>query len=158
MVQLFRWIKQDLRIKAFYGTSENAVKTQIWVALSVYVLVAIVRKRLALNVSLYQLLQILSVTLFEKTPISIAVFAIGSQFDVSTTATNCNCSTYDRTLLVVHTFVVDEQQAWLASVLKGKAHGTKITRPRVTGRLRSCQRKRSRMAKPANPRKITKVA
>ena len=77
----FRWIKQHLRIKAFYGTSENAVKTQIWVALSVYVLVAIVRKRLALNVSLYQLLQILSVTLFEKTPISIAVFAIGSQFD-----------------------------------------------------------------------------
>ena len=77
----FRWIKQHLRIKAFYGTSENAVKTQIWVALSVYVLVAIVRKRLALNVSLYQLLQILSVTLFEKTPISIAVLAIGSQFD-----------------------------------------------------------------------------
>ena len=77
----FRWIKQHLRIKAFYGTSENAVKTQIWVALSVYVLVAIVRKRLALNVSLYQLLQILSVTLFEKTPISIAVFAISSQFD-----------------------------------------------------------------------------
>ena len=77
----FRWIKQHLRIKAFYGTSENAVKTQIWVALSVYVLVAIVRKRLALDVSLYQLLQILSVTLFEKTPISIAVFDIGSQFD-----------------------------------------------------------------------------
>ena len=77
----FRWIKQHLRIKAFYGTSENAVKTQIWVALSVDVLVAIVRKRLALNVSLYQLLQILSVTLFENTPISIAVFALGSQFD-----------------------------------------------------------------------------
>ena len=70
-----------LRIKAFYGTSENAVKTQIWIALSVYVLVAIVKKRLALDVSLYKLLQILSVTLFEKTPISIAVFDAGSQFD-----------------------------------------------------------------------------
>jgi len=77
----FRWIKQHLRIKAFYGTSENAVKTQIWIALSIYVLVAIVKKRLALDISLYKLLQILSVTLFEKTPISIAVFDVGSQFD-----------------------------------------------------------------------------
>jgi hypothetical protein len=76
----FRWIKSHLRLKAFYGTSENAVKTQIWIALSVYVLVAIVKKRLALDVSLYKLLQILSVTLFEKTPISIAVFDAGSQF------------------------------------------------------------------------------
>jgi len=66
----FKWIKQHLRIKAFYGTSENAVKTQIWIALSIYVLVAIVKKRLALESSLYKLLQILSVTLFEKTPIS----------------------------------------------------------------------------------------
>jgi Domain of unknown function (DUF4372)/Transposase DDE domain len=65
----FKWIKQHLRIKAFYGTSENAVKTQIWIAVSVYVLVAIVRKRLGLEASLYQILQILSVTLFEKTPI-----------------------------------------------------------------------------------------
>ena len=77
----FRWIKQHLRIKAFSGTSENAVKTQIWIALSVYVLVAIVKKRLALDVSLYKLLQILSVTLFEKTPISMAVLDVGSQFD-----------------------------------------------------------------------------
>jgi transposase len=65
----FKWIKQHLRIKAFYGTSENAVKTQIWIAVSVYVMVAIVRKRLGLEASLYQILQILSVTLFEKTPI-----------------------------------------------------------------------------------------
>ena len=65
----FRWIKQHLRIKKFYGASENAVKTQIWIAVSVYVLVAIVRKRLGLEASLYQILQILSVTLFEKTPI-----------------------------------------------------------------------------------------
>ena len=71
----FKWIKQHLRIKAFYGTSENAVKTQIWIAVSVYVLVAIVRKRLGLEASLYQLLQILSLTLFEKTPISCALQA-----------------------------------------------------------------------------------
>ena len=65
----FKWIKQHLRIKKFYGASENAVKTQIWIAVSVYVLVAIARKRLGLEASLYQILQILSVTLFEKTPI-----------------------------------------------------------------------------------------
>ena len=65
----FKWIKQHLRIKAFYGTSENAVKTQIWIAISVYVLVAIVKKRLNLSLSLYTILQILSVSLFEKTPI-----------------------------------------------------------------------------------------
>lgn len=65
----FKWIKQHLRIKAFYGTSENAVKTQIWIAVSIYVLVAIVKKRLGLDQSLYTILQILSVSLFEKTPI-----------------------------------------------------------------------------------------
>jgi len=65
----FRWIKQHLRIKAFYGTTENAVKTQVWVALSVYVLVAIVKKQLGLDMSLYKILQILSITIFEKTPI-----------------------------------------------------------------------------------------
>lgn len=61
-----KWIKQHLRIKAFYGVSENAVKTQIWIAVSVYVLVAIVRKRLGLEASLYQILQILSLTLFRE--------------------------------------------------------------------------------------------
>ena len=80
---LFKWIKQHLRIKAFFGTSENAVKTQIWIAVSVYVLVAIVRKRLGLDVSLYQILQILSVTLFEKTPILQALQASDSQDDSS---------------------------------------------------------------------------
>jgi len=69
----FKWIKQHLRIKAFFGTSENAVKTQIWIAISVYLLVAIVKKRLDLPGSLYTLLQILSVTLFEKMPISQAL-------------------------------------------------------------------------------------
>ena len=65
----FKWIKQHLRIKAFYGTSENAVKTQIWIAISVYVLVAIVKKRMKLDLSLYTILQILSVSLFEKIPL-----------------------------------------------------------------------------------------
>lgn len=65
----FRWIKQHLRIKSFFGTSENAVKTQVWIAVSVYVLVAIVRKRLALDASLYETLQILSLTMFETTPL-----------------------------------------------------------------------------------------
>ena len=78
----FKWIKQHLRIKAFYGTSENAVKTQIWIAVSVYVLVAIVRKRLMLTISLYQILQILSVTLFEKTPILQALQPSDSQEDL----------------------------------------------------------------------------
>jgi len=78
----FKWIKQHLRIKAFYGTSENAVKTQIWIAVSVYVRVAIVRKRLGLEVSLYQILQILSVTLFEKTPILQALQTSGSNNDL----------------------------------------------------------------------------
>jgi hypothetical protein len=75
----FKWIKQHLRIKAFYGTSENAVKTQIWIAISVYVLVAITKKRLNLQHSLYSVLQILSVTTLEKTPI----LQILSQIDES---------------------------------------------------------------------------
>ena len=65
----FKWIKQHLRIKSFYGTSENAVKTQIWIAITVYVLVAIIKKRLKVDLSLYTILQILSITLFEKMPI-----------------------------------------------------------------------------------------
>ena len=62
----FKWIKQHLRIKRFYGTSENAVKTQVWIAISTYVLVAIMKKRLKIDLSLYTILQILSITLFEK--------------------------------------------------------------------------------------------
>ena len=77
----FKWIKQHLRIKAFYGTTENAVKTQLWIAVSVYVLVAIVRKRLGLEATLYQILQVLSITLFEKTPILRALQACDSQTD-----------------------------------------------------------------------------
>ena len=76
---MFKWIKQHLRIKAFYGTSENAVKTQIWIAVSVYVLVAIVRKRLGIQVSLYQILQVLSLTLFEKSPFLRALQQIDPQ-------------------------------------------------------------------------------
>jgi hypothetical protein len=69
----FKWIKQHLRIKAFYGTSDNAVKTQVWIAISVYVLVAIVKKELRIERSLYEILQILSLTLFEKTPVFTAL-------------------------------------------------------------------------------------
>jgi hypothetical protein len=65
----FKWIKQHLRIKAFFGTSQNAVKTQIWIAISIYVLVAIIKKQLRLSASLYQILQVVSVTIFERTPI-----------------------------------------------------------------------------------------
>lgn len=65
----FKWIKQHLRIKAFYGTSENAVKTQLWIAISVYVLIAIIKKRLSVELSPYTILQILSITLFEKVPL-----------------------------------------------------------------------------------------
>jgi len=69
----FKWIKQHLRIKAFYGTTDNAVKTQVWIAISVYVLAAIVKKELKLDRSLSEILQILSVTLFEKTPLFTAL-------------------------------------------------------------------------------------
>ena len=78
----FKWIKQHLRIKAFFGTSENAVKTQIWIAVSVYVMVAIVRKRLGLEASLYQILQVVSITLFEKTPILRALQGQDSRSDL----------------------------------------------------------------------------
>jgi len=71
----FKWIKQHLRIKAFFGTSDNAVKTQVWIAISVYVLIAIIKKRLNIELSLYTILQILSVTVFEKIPILQALQA-----------------------------------------------------------------------------------
>lgn len=83
----FKWIKQHLRIKAFYGTSENAVKTQIWIAVCVYVLVAILKKRLGLDQSLYAILQILSVSLFEKTQI-IQAFSKNESIDEA--AESCN--------------------------------------------------------------------
>ena len=77
----FKWIKQHLRIKAFFGTTENAVKTQIWIAISVYVLVAIIRKQLNLDLSLYTILQILSVTLFEKVSILQVLTEAGYKTD-----------------------------------------------------------------------------
>jgi hypothetical protein len=79
----FKWIKQHLRIKQFYGTSENAVKTQIWIAVSVYVLVAIVRKRLSLEASLYTLLQVISVTVFEKIEIQTAFSQSADRYDTA---------------------------------------------------------------------------
>ena len=82
----FKWIKQHLRIKAFFGTSENAVKTQVWIAVSVYVLVAILKKRLGLDHSLYTILQFLSVSLFEKTPILQAFSNIADQPEIDENA------------------------------------------------------------------------
>jgi hypothetical protein len=86
----FKWIKQHLRIKQFYGTSENAVKTQIWIAVSVYVLVAIVRKRLNIEVSLYTLMQVFSLAIFEKIPIRTAFLRepYGSENDIENNQLN----------------------------------------------------------------------
>ena len=90
----FRWIKQNLRIKTFYGTSENAVKAQIWIAVSVYVLVAIMKKRLKIEASLYTILQVLSVTIFERMPLLQAL--TDSDYEEKMTdeiITNCFYST-----------------------------------------------------------------
>jgi len=86
----FKWIKQNLRIKSFYGTSENAVKTQVWIAISVYVLVAIIKKRLDLQLSFYTILQIFSVTAFEQVPI----------IQVLTDSTNWYYLNYNRTVVI----------------------------------------------------------
>ena len=86
----FKWIKQHLRIKAFYGTSENAVKSQIWIAISVYVLVAIVRKRLKLSASLYEILQILSLTMFERTTLDQLLTLSESEPMIVTSANQLN--------------------------------------------------------------------
>ena len=89
----FKWIKQNLRIKHFYGTSENAVKTQIWIAVCVYVLAAIIKIDLALDVSLYTFLQILSVHSFEKTPLAQALFGGASSSSLSTPSNQLNLFT-----------------------------------------------------------------
>ncbi len=89
----FKWIKQHLRIKRFYGTSENAVKTQIWIAVCVYVLVAIIKKELSLDQSLYTILQFLSVSSFEKTPISQAFSEPESQ--IKTGASDIQLTLFD---------------------------------------------------------------
>lgn len=83
----FKWIKQHLRIKRFIGNSENAVKTQIWCAVAAYVLIAIVKKELQLDASLYSLLQIISVSAFEKTPLHQA-FAGGGQLEIQDAFSN----------------------------------------------------------------------
>ena len=84
---VFKWIKQHLRIKAFFGETENAVKTQIWSAVCVYVLVAVVKKRLAIKASLYEMLQILRLTLFEKTQL-LGLFADISSENLNPVAPN----------------------------------------------------------------------
>ena len=86
----FRWIKQHLHIKSFFGTSENAVKTQIWVAVTVYVLVAIVKKQSQLDLNLYKILQILSITLFEKTPLLSGFSQVADNFEEADPRTQLN--------------------------------------------------------------------
>jgi transposase len=86
----FKWIQQHLRIKVFFGTSENAVKTQIWIAVSVYVLVAIVKKRLNLSASLYEMLQILSLTMFERMPLNQLLANINADDSVEVFANQLN--------------------------------------------------------------------
>jgi len=86
----FKWIKQHLRIKAFYGTSANAVKTQIWVAISVYLLLAILKKRFGLRSDLYRILQVVSITIFEKTPLLQAFWCIESQVSPDTPCNQLN--------------------------------------------------------------------
>jgi hypothetical protein len=90
----FKWIKQHLRIKQFYGTSENAVKTQIWIAVSVYVLAAIVRKRLKLDVSLYTLMQVFSVTVFEKASIESIILQTADSSEPVMDDTQLNLFSY----------------------------------------------------------------
>jgi len=90
----FKWIKQHLRIKKFLGTSENAVKTQIWCAVSTYVLIAIVRKELQLETSLYTLLQILSVSVFEKIPINKAFLDVGDRIELDASGNQLNLFNY----------------------------------------------------------------
>ncbi len=96
----FKWIKQHLRIKAFFGTSENAVKSQIWIAVSVYVLVAIVKKRLALPSSLYENLQILSLMLFERTPLDQLLAHSAADLDTIESRNQMNLFEYVGTLLL----------------------------------------------------------
>ncbi len=86
----FKWIKQHLRIKSFYGTTENAVKTQIWIAITVYVLVAIIRKRLKIELSLYTMLQILSLTLFEKNTVLRVFTEIDHKIQISSSHRQLN--------------------------------------------------------------------
>ena len=93
MELFFKWIKQHLRIKAFYGTSENAVKTQIWIAICVYVLVAIIKKQLKIEMSLYTILQILSLTSFEK--ISLLQLLTENEYRNQITAGHMQLNLYD---------------------------------------------------------------
>jgi hypothetical protein len=86
----FKWIKQHLRIKVFFGTSENAVKSQIWIAVSVYVLVAIVKKRLNLSASLYEMLQILSLTMFERMPLNQLLTKMNADRGIEVSANQLN--------------------------------------------------------------------
>ena len=97
----FKWIKQHLRIKRFFGTSENAVKSQLWVAVSVYVLVATIRKQLGIETPLYAILQILSVLPFEQVPLYEVLTNLNPGLQTGRCQINCLCSPRDATPLAV---------------------------------------------------------
>jgi len=115
----FKWIKQHLRIKPFYGRSENAVKTQLWIAVSIYVLVALVHKRLNLKTSLYTLLQVISVTFFEKMPIQSAFALDNLQFDNGADENQLNLFLSNRT--EVHKHRNTQKFLLVFSLLSGSA-------------------------------------
>ena len=96
----FKWVKQHLRVKRFLGVSENAVKSQLWIAVSVYVLVAILRKRLEIDTPLYTMLQILSVIPFEQIQLYEALTMTDYRSEPDRPLNSCNCSTYDRTVVI----------------------------------------------------------
>ena len=112
----FKWIKQNLHIKSFYGTSDNAVRSQVWIAISVYVLVAIVKKELGLDRSLGEILQILSLTLFEKIPIFQTLTLENGMMQNPLLLTNWDYSTYSRTIVTRFLFPVRfvKAMAWNA--------------------------------------------
>ena len=131
----FKWIKQHLRIKAFYGNSDNAVKTQVWIAVSVYLLVAILKKELRSELSLAEILQILSVNTFEKTPLLQLLRPRNTKTVQTLALTNDGCSTSNRTVLILHSaFIISSHLIRTAShcaLLSGSACAAtnKTTRP-----------------------------
>ena len=131
----FKWIKQHLRIKQFYGTSENAVKTQIWIAVSVYVLVAIVKKRLDLDASLYTLLQILSVTLFEKMTIHQALAGDENRCNASQITNQLNLFDFKPDTSGVGELSMNEVRFTIALKASARVHNPAPSKARKTSEM-----------------------
>ena len=100
MELFFKWIKQYLRIKAFYGNTDNAVRTQLWIAIGMYVLAAILRRQLKIEASMFTILQILSVNAFDKTPLPQLLARAESKISPTIFITSCYCSINNRTLVI----------------------------------------------------------